>query len=180
MDFASETISAFRSRYRLIPKGTFVKAFPHPFLVEQPNTGEGRPGIASAFFTLQTEAIDPDAQPEQSQDSVPSARVYCVTKREGTAFPSMIAIGRTPQNDIVIDSRQVSKLHAYFTRDTATGGYRLTDAGSTNGTSINGWPMPPKVAMDIQEGDAFSLAGAVHLTFYSPEGFYNLLITATE
>jgi pSer/pThr/pTyr-binding forkhead associated (FHA) protein len=48
----------------------------------------------------------------------------------------VIRIGRAPSNDIVIDHPTVSAQHALLTK--SPGGYRLKDAGSTNGTQVNG------------------------------------------
>jgi pSer/pThr/pTyr-binding forkhead associated (FHA) protein len=48
----------------------------------------------------------------------------------------VIAIGRAPSNDVVIDDPTVSSHHASLTKSTS--GYRLKDLGSTNGTQING------------------------------------------
>jgi ABC transport system ATP-binding/permease protein len=48
-----------------------------------------------------------------------------------------LAIGRAPDNDIVLDAPSVSRHHAQLTLDEA-GGATLVDAGSTNGTYVNG------------------------------------------
>jgi pSer/pThr/pTyr-binding forkhead associated (FHA) protein len=48
----------------------------------------------------------------------------------------VIRIGRAPSNDIVIDHPTVSAQHALLTKSPS--GYRLKDAGSTNGTQVNG------------------------------------------
>jgi len=49
-------------------------------------------------------------------------------------FPSMITVGRTQNNDLVIDDVQISKLHAFFQ---VTGErVSLHDAGSRNGTFV--------------------------------------------
>src|SRR5439155_10339301 len=55
-------------------------------------------------------------------------------KKVQEAFPSMITIGRSPNNDVVIDDRQISKFHAFFKSE----GNRLElfDAGSRNGTYV--------------------------------------------
>src|SRR3989339_303251 len=49
----------------------------------------------------------------------------------------LVRIGRSPQCDVVLSDRDVSALHANLLGD-ATEGYRLIDAGSTNGTTIDG------------------------------------------
>jgi pSer/pThr/pTyr-binding forkhead associated (FHA) protein len=50
----------------------------------------------------------------------------------------LIAIGRAPENTIVIDHPSVSSRHAQLQRSGQT--YRLKDLGSTNGTRVNGIP----------------------------------------
>ena len=47
----------------------------------------------------------------------------------------VIAIGRAPSNDVVIDDPTVSAQHASLTK--LPSGYRLKDLGSTNGTQID-------------------------------------------
>jgi hypothetical protein len=49
----------------------------------------------------------------------------------------VIAIGRAPSNDVVIDDPTVSAQHASLTK--LPSGYRLKDLGSSNGTQINGF-----------------------------------------
>jgi pSer/pThr/pTyr-binding forkhead associated (FHA) protein len=48
----------------------------------------------------------------------------------------VVAIGRAPSNDVVIDDPTVSAEHALLTKSPT--GYRLKDLSSTNGTQING------------------------------------------
>jgi hypothetical protein len=51
-------------------------------------------------------------------------------------FPSMITVGRTENNDLVVPDEQVSKFHAFF----RLVGERveISDAGSRNGTFVGG------------------------------------------
>lgn len=49
----------------------------------------------------------------------------------------VITIGKSPDNDYVIDDPQVSRHHARLTRD-ADGGWLLEDLNSLNGTFVNG------------------------------------------
>jgi pSer/pThr/pTyr-binding forkhead associated (FHA) protein len=51
-----------------------------------------------------------------------------------TTFPSMITVGRTRTNDIVLIDREVSKFHAYFRE--VRGAYEVSDVGSVNGTYV--------------------------------------------
>jgi pSer/pThr/pTyr-binding forkhead associated (FHA) protein len=51
--------------------------------------------------------------------------------------PQMI-IGRTDENDIVINHRSISRNHAKVTRETETGRYTISDLQSSNGVRVNG------------------------------------------
>ena len=47
-----------------------------------------------------------------------------------------VTIGRSPDSDVVLDDRSVSRHHARLLRED-DGGYRLEDVGSRNGTFVN-------------------------------------------
>lgn len=51
--------------------------------------------------------------------------------------PNM-TIGRTDENDIIINHRSVSRAHARFTRDPVTDRYAITDLDATNTVRVNG------------------------------------------
>jgi hypothetical protein len=53
-----------------------------------------------------------------------------------TTFPSMITVGRTENNDLVIPDEQVSKVHAFFRQYDHH--LEISDAGSRNGTFVAG------------------------------------------
>lgn len=56
-------------------------------------------------------------------------------------FPNMISVGRTKNNDIVVPDVSVSKFHAFFTEG-PNGQLQILDAGSRNGTQVNGAQVP--------------------------------------
>ena len=66
----------------------------------------------------------------------------------------LTTIGRTPDNQIVIPSREVSRKHAEVVL--GQGGYVLRDLGSPNGTYVNGKKITEHA---LQEGDRVTLAG---------------------
>jgi hypothetical protein len=70
--------------------------------------------------------------------------IFAVRKVQ-EAFPSMITIGRTPNNDVVLSDVQISRFHAYF--KVGPGQVELGDAGSANGTFVDGKRLAPKGAM---------------------------------
>jgi hypothetical protein len=71
-------------------------------------------------------------------------------------FPSMITIGRTANNDIVLSDSQVSRFHAYFR--VGADHLELGDAGSVNGTFVDEMPLPAK-------GPTFVVASGARLRF---------------
>ncbi|GAB4527667.1 MAG: hypothetical protein Fur0018_13380 [Anaerolineales bacterium] len=72
-----------------------------------------------------------------------------------------LLIGRGPDCDIVIPSRQVSRHHARLTRE----GHQvlLEDLGSKNGTFCNGQPI--RIATVLQDGDVLQIALAQQFLF---------------
>lgn len=65
---------------------------------------------------------------------------------------SRMSIGRTAENDIVLEDGSVSRLHARL--DKVSNGWQLTDCGSTNGTAVNGADIS---AMALHNGDRIRL-----------------------
>jgi len=60
-----------------------------------------------------------------------------VAKAENeTVVPSPVSIGRSPDNDIVLDDPTVSRYHATVTFDGST--YQVKDLGSRSGTKVDG------------------------------------------
>ena len=62
----------------------------------------------------------------------------------GAAIPldrSVVRIGRAPSNDFVIKEATISGKHAIIERRDA--GHVIMDAGSTNGTRVNGRGLEP-------------------------------------
>jgi pSer/pThr/pTyr-binding forkhead associated (FHA) protein len=93
------------------------------------------------------------------------------------AFPSMITLGRTHNNDIVIDDVQVSKFHAYFKLEGDR--IELTDAGSSNGTLVNGTALEPKTTCVVSPGDLL-VFGPLEFVLLQPAECWQRLVDALE
>lgn len=91
------------------------------------------------------------------QDEVQRTEVFRVVKSTGDVPPKLlrftngenagetviirrgtISIGRALDNDVIIDSAEVSRHHARI--EVHSGEYEIIDLGSTNGTTVNGSP----------------------------------------
>jgi pSer/pThr/pTyr-binding forkhead associated (FHA) protein len=77
--------------------------------------------------------------------------------------PQMI-IGRTDENDIVVNHRSISRNHAKLVRDPETGRYTISDLQSSNGVRVNGQDYGK---VELRRGDVVDL-GHVRLRFVEP------------
>ena len=77
--------------------------------------------------------------------------------------PQMI-IGRTDENDIVINHRSISRNHAKLVREPETGRYTVSDLQSSNGVRVNGQDYSK---VELRRGDVVDL-GHVRLRFIEP------------
>lgn len=68
----------------------------------------------------------------------------------------MITFGRSPSCDLRIPYSDVSKLHGYFSRQGE--GWVITDAGSTNGTFVDGSRLKPRKPTPITLGIPIAVA----------------------
>jgi hypothetical protein len=83
----------------------------------------------------------------------------------GTRWPldeERVTLGRSPDCDIVLLERQVSRYHVRVERDKE--GFLLRDLGSKNGTMVNGEPVRGQ-PYRLRDGDEIVLAASVRLGF---------------
>jgi hypothetical protein len=141
-------------------RDAFVAAHSYPFLV-------GVVAMNPVKKPRRTGVFDPGAtlagtSREAFKAAVAASRptVLPVKKIQST-FESMITVGRTRNNDIVLLDVEVSKLHAYFRE--VHGVYELADGGSANGTRVGDLRLEPKGPGHIvHPGDRVAFA---HLEF---------------
>ena len=80
-------------------------------------------------------------------------------KREGdSTYMERISLGRARNKDVVLRHRSISKFHAWFEMDEA-GAFYLADAGSKNGTKLNGRPLAPRERTVVRAGDVATFGG---------------------
>lgn len=122
------------------PRPKFVSAHPFPFLV--------------GAVSLNVPLVPRKTQRFSSYDTSGAARrdiatgdrrpIVLPVRKTQEVFPTMITVGRTRNNDIVVSDVLVSKFHAFFR---AVGdGWELADAGSQNGTRVAGVALVPRGA----------------------------------
>lgn len=87
-----------------------------------------------------------------------------------------ISVGRSDTNDVVVHNASISRLHALIYRDPRSNDWRITDAGSRNGTSVDGAPVAREQQAVLSDGATVQI-GDVRLRFLLPDSFLNLLVS---
>ena len=143
-DFVRE--AAVRTRQQ------FIADFPHPFLIGEAVLHQPRPGRTLTFESGHTFSAD-----EQQLGRAERAKLVLAVKKRHESFPSMVTVGRTKNNDVVLSDFLISKLHAFFR--IVDQHYELADAGSQNGTRVGEKVLEPKgPAMRLKSGDVIHFA----------------------
>ena len=101
--------------------------------------------------------------------------VYPLVKKPGAAFSDMITLGRTANNDVVLDHITISRFHAYFKK--VDGGWRVCDSGSKNGTRLLGTRLEARKEVPVEPGNSLRF-GEVDMTFMTAERLYDFLVEA--
>jgi hypothetical protein len=104
--------------------------------------------------------------------------VIAVKKQKDNAFQRGITVGRTSNNDLVIDDPSVSRFHAWFQHDDRSGEWSVADAGSKNGTSISGERLKAKKLVVLVK-DTRLRFGSIEVTFLMPKNFLRVLKART-
>jgi len=113
-------------------------------------------------------------EPGQHGKFIPEAtemELYPLAKKPGASFRDRITIGRTANNDVVIDDPSVSRLHAYVRE---ASGWIVADAGSKNGSWLGRIALEPRRETALPAGAALRL-GDVHLTFLLSTELFDML-----
>jgi hypothetical protein len=142
---------------------------PHPVLLWQAAPSEKAPPTwqTRPTGTPRPAVGEPVVFEIRSQGRSPSSRAPGIT------------LGRSDLNDIAVEDLSVSLVHAYFQATPSAGDeleWRVIDAGSRNGSTVNGAPLAGQV---LRDADCLRV-GDVDLHFYSAEGFRRLLVEATR
>lgn len=101
--------------------------------------------------------------------------VYPLVKKPGAAFSDMITVGRTGNNDVVLDHVTISRFHAYFKN--VDGQWRICDSGSKNGTKLGGQRLEARKETAIESGNAVRF-GDVEARFMTAAALFDFLVAA--
>jgi hypothetical protein len=155
-------ISDFSDELARIGDQAFSMRYPHPVLVVT-----GIAGSLGEQRDLHTTVVSAPSDVSLAALAGLLGRVFPLVKNKMSP-PGPIIVGRTSDNDVVIPESSISKRHC-FLRLVGTE-LVLTDAGSTNGTSINNVKLEPKKSQVVNPGDAVTL-GRFIVTLHTPRTF---------
>jgi pSer/pThr/pTyr-binding forkhead associated (FHA) protein len=112
----------------------------------------------------------------QDDEQVLSARPFLILEGERhiALLRPTVSLGRSLDNDIIVDDARVSRKHAQLRR--RFNRYVIYDLGSKGGTEVNGYPVQECV---LEAGDIISLAG-VEIIFGEDEPTSPLALRGTS
>ena len=154
----------------------FVSFVQHPVLVGsaiKSGVISTQSGMASDELNS-TQIFEPSKSMGASLSASESLKhaVYPLVKGEYPATPrGAYYIGRINGNDMIMPDYAISKRHAIIDVDDGT--YYLRDAGSTNGTKINGSRLAKKRVI-LKDKDVIGFA-RYEFTFLYPKSLYKML-----
>jgi hypothetical protein len=96
----------------------------------------------------------------------------------GGALGERVSVGRAMNKDIVLRHSSISKFHAYLERDPRDPhAWTVTDAGSTNGTSVEGARLGAKESRRLASGERVTF-GSIQTVLLDARTVYQLLRAA--
>src|SRR5262249_11392519 len=106
--------------------------------------------------TITEVRLDGDS-PARADSTASLSLVVYALRRNGRSASHLITLGRADDNDVVVPDVSISRFHA-FVKQGASGGWLMQDAGSTNGTTVNGSSVPRQghgPAVELSPGGAW-------------------------
>ncbi len=125
--------------------------------------------------------IPPPAEPtvvEKLRARVRDKTHFIVPLRKRDAadtYSARVTVGRARNMDIMLRHGSISKLHGWFERGKRIKGFCATDAGSKNGTAINGQPVRVRNLVELAAGDLVRF-GSVAMRYCPAEALLRLVI----
>jgi hypothetical protein len=120
-----------------------------------------------------------DAEPHPFLLTLPAREGGKLTQRSRVyrVIGRAVRIGRGGDCHVTLRGARVSRLHVTITLDPTTGAHVVADAGSRNGTELNGVRLAPHEPQGLVAGDVLQLGGAT-LKFMPPRAMYDLILWA--
>lgn len=150
------------------PSG-FQASHPHPWLVLSSDVRKKEDlSLRTTLYHLDEGGAGAEPTTDDPLDLV----AVEVAKGDINAFGLGITVGRTRNNDIVINDERISRFHAFFQlRD---GAWVVSDAGSKNGTTVEGDRLDPRKPCILPDRSSVDFGG-YRARFFQPASFLEFL-----
>jgi hypothetical protein len=160
-----QKLAKFLEEHSHLTEAELSSKFNHGFLVVSKTLSE-KEESGRDFHTKLADDIK-----ESLTSSYGNTDIHPLVKREAGHTYSRITVGRTRNNDVVLDIEAISKLHAYFKLN-RKGNYTVSDAGSTNGTWVDGTRLEKNQPVELRGGESIVFGNALEATFHTPVTLY--------
>jgi len=140
--------------------GATMPGRPRVFLQANPAVSLRRVRVKARLYSARRAQVTPGHTQEMPSLRVPASREAPLTftlfdgYRRMSITEAVVTIGRSLDNDIILDDKRVSRRHAQMRR--RYGQYVLYDLDSTGGTTVNGRPIREA---PLRPGDVIAFAG---------------------
>jgi hypothetical protein len=155
---------------RTLSRDAFLEKHPHPVLVIALNPEGGALEDDGAF---RTQVVTSESERSPLAYALRHSAVVPIEKRMPDAFQAFIWVGRESRCDVSLPFESVSKLQAQFVKR-ASGDFELSDAGSTNGTFVDGTRLEKNKPVLLRDSVRLRF-GKIDARFRSPDGFWEEL-----
>ena len=165
-----ELVQDYMETYLDLGEEPFLEKYNHPFLLFPEKHGSGN------FSTYHTRMADrgSGSRIAGTGQEIKQFRVLQPNLPGEGEFPSKYLVGRSQERELFIDHSTVSKRHAFMSYDTEKEAYKMGDAGSTNGTFLNGQSVEAGDTVYVRDGNVVSFGDCDYM-FFTPTGFIQLL-----
>jgi hypothetical protein len=137
---------------RFTDAAALASAHPHDWVIWEPGTWKP-PGTSTVAFMAKS--------PPAPQGKQALALALLGEER--------VTLGRAETCDLVINDGTLSSAHLVFTRQGPA--WFVEDAGSRNGTAVDGLQRPAHVRVKLMNGSSIA-AAQVNLTFHTAQGLF--------
>ncbi|MBI3178123.1 MAG: FHA domain-containing protein [Deltaproteobacteria bacterium] len=173
-----QDLEAYKREAQRVSKQAFAQQRPHPFLLYARSTLWDRTLLlaraAGAGAGRGTQLVSYDIPVGGLSFLSP------IRKRQSEGDPSVILLGRSTDNDVIVPVPSVSSRHATFTLDAQRNTWTVTDLGSTNGTFFGEERMTPQKPYDLRDGSYLRLGGNLIAWFFAPGRMWEVLLDTAQ
>ena len=178
-----EHINILLAQCLTINKKQFLKGQAEAFLIFDEQAAEGAQDWvnSSGSWSLQTamdmpatELVELTRMQLCCEQHASNYRYTPIKRRPDSPWENWVTVGRSRNNDVQLTHGSVSKMHGYFMLECASGKWRLVDAGSSNGTCVNGKRLQTNAPQSLCSGDVVAF-GQCTLIFYTAAELFGIL-----